>query len=91
MSTRRHWNRRRVPGVSIEDITSCGAGRPSGVNIKKATFLAEVVRTLGITGANVIGESIEELGEEIAPVDFLLARALGEFEVFLKVGCIRGG
>jgi 16S rRNA G527 N7-methylase RsmG len=26
----------------------------------------------------------EELGEEIAPVDFLLARALGEFEVFLK-------
>jgi len=53
-------------------------------NIKKATFLAEVVRALGITGANVMVSRYEELGEEIAPVDFLLVRALGEFEVFLK-------
>jgi 16S rRNA G527 N7-methylase RsmG len=53
-------------------------------NIKKATFLAEVVRALGITGANVLVSRYEELGEEIAPVDFLLARALGEFDVFLK-------
>jgi len=53
-------------------------------NIKKATFLAEVVRALGITGANVLVSRYEELGEEIAPIDFLLARALGEFEVFLK-------
>ncbi len=53
-------------------------------NIKKATFLAEVVRALGITGANVLVSRYEELGEEIAPVDFLLARALGEFEVFLN-------
>jgi len=53
-------------------------------NIKKATFLAEVVRALGITGANVMVSRYEELGEEIAPIDFLMARALGEFEVFLK-------
>jgi 16S rRNA (guanine527-N7)-methyltransferase len=53
-------------------------------NIKKATFLAEVVRALGITGANVLVSRYEELGEEIAPIDFLLARALGEFDVFLK-------
>jgi 16S rRNA (guanine527-N7)-methyltransferase len=53
-------------------------------NIKKATFLAEVVRALGITGANVLVSRYEELGEEIAPIDFLLARALGEFEMFLK-------
>jgi 16S rRNA (guanine527-N7)-methyltransferase len=53
-------------------------------NIKKATFLAEVVRALKITGANVLVSRYEELGEEIAPVDFLLARALGEFEAFLK-------
>jgi 16S rRNA (guanine527-N7)-methyltransferase len=53
-------------------------------NIKKATFLAEVVRALGITGANVMVSRYEELGEEIAPIDYLLARALGEFEVFLK-------
>jgi 16S rRNA (guanine527-N7)-methyltransferase len=53
-------------------------------NIKKATFLAEVVRALGVTGANVLVSRYEELGDEIAPVDFLLARALGEFEIFLK-------
>jgi 16S rRNA (guanine527-N7)-methyltransferase len=53
-------------------------------NIKKATFLAEVVRALKITGANVLVSRYQELGEEIAPVDFLLARALGEFEVFLR-------
>src|SRR6202030_1720317 len=53
-------------------------------NIKKATFLAEVVRALRIAGANVMVSRYEELGEEIAPVDFLLARALGEFGVFLK-------
>jgi len=53
-------------------------------NVKKATFLAEVVRALGITGANVLVSRYEELGEEIAPIDFLLARALGEFEAFLK-------
>jgi len=53
-------------------------------NVKKATFMAEVVRALGIRGANVLVSRYEELGEEIAPVDFLLARALGEFEVFLK-------
>ena len=53
-------------------------------NIKKATFLAEVVRTLGIKRANVLVSRYEELGDEIAPVDFLMARALGEFDVFLK-------
>jgi 16S rRNA (guanine527-N7)-methyltransferase len=53
-------------------------------NIKKATFLAEVVRALGISGANVLVSRYEELGDEIAPIDFLLARALGEFEVLLK-------
>jgi 16S rRNA (guanine527-N7)-methyltransferase len=53
-------------------------------SVKKATFMAEVVRALGIRGANVLVSRYEELGEELAPVDFLLARALGEFEVFLK-------
>jgi 16S rRNA (guanine527-N7)-methyltransferase len=53
-------------------------------NVKKATFMAEVVRALGIRGATVLVSRYEALGEEIAPVDFLLARALGEFEVFLK-------
>jgi 16S rRNA (guanine(527)-N(7))-methyltransferase RsmG len=53
-------------------------------NIKKATFLSEVIRVLGFTGATVLARRYEELGKEIAPVDYILARALGEFDGFLK-------
>lgn len=52
-------------------------------NLKKATFLAEVIRTLGLRGTQVLVGRYEELGEEIAPLDFACARALGEFPAFL--------
>jgi 16S rRNA (guanine527-N7)-methyltransferase len=52
-------------------------------NLKKATFLLEVIRELGLTDAQVLVRRYEELGEEIAPLDFLCARALGEFPAFL--------
>jgi len=52
-------------------------------NVKKATFLAEVVRELGLTDARVLVSQYEELGEEIAPLDFACSRALGEFDRFL--------
>ena len=52
-------------------------------NVKKATFLAEVVRELGLTDTRVLVSSYEELGEEIAPLDFVCSRALGEFDKFL--------
>ena len=52
-------------------------------NIKKATFLAEVIRTLGLKDAQVLVRRYEELGEEIAPLDFACARALGEYPAFL--------
>jgi len=52
-------------------------------NIKKATFLAEVIRDLGLTGAMVLVSRFEELGEEVAPLDFVCSRALGEFSKFL--------
>jgi 16S rRNA (guanine527-N7)-methyltransferase len=52
-------------------------------NLKKATFLAEVIRELGLRGAQVLVRRYEELGEEIAPVDYVCARALGEFSSFL--------
>ena len=52
-------------------------------NIKKATFLAEVIRTLGLKDAQVLVRRYEELGEEIAPLDFVCARALGEFATLL--------
>jgi 16S rRNA (guanine527-N7)-methyltransferase len=52
-------------------------------NVKKATFLAEVVRELGLSGAKVLVSRYEELGEEVAPLDVVCSRALGEFGSFL--------
>jgi 16S rRNA (guanine527-N7)-methyltransferase len=52
-------------------------------NLKKATFLAEIIRELELTDTQVLVRRYEELGEEIAPLDFLCARALGEFPSFL--------
>jgi len=53
-------------------------------NLKKATFLAEVIRELGLTDAQVLVRRYEELGEEIAPLDFVCSRALGEYGGFLE-------
>ena len=52
-------------------------------NLKKASFLAEVIRVLGLRDAQVLVRRYEELGEEIAPLDFACARALGEYPAFL--------
>src|SRR5712664_4581230 len=53
-------------------------------NIKKVTFLAEVIRELGVKGAQVLARRYEELGEEVAPLDYVCSRALGEFPAFLE-------
>jgi 16S rRNA (guanine527-N7)-methyltransferase len=53
-------------------------------NVKKATFLAEVVRELGLGDARVLVSRYEELGEEVTPLDFVCSRALGEFDRFLS-------
>jgi 16S rRNA (guanine527-N7)-methyltransferase len=52
-------------------------------NVKKATFLAEVIRELGLTDTKVLVNRFEELGEEVAPLDFVCSRALGDFARFL--------
>lgn len=48
-------------------------------NIKKATFLAEVVRDLGLSEIRVLVSRYEELSEEVAPLDVVCARAVGEY------------
>ncbi len=53
-------------------------------NVKKATFLAEVIRELGLQDARVLVSRYEELAEEVAPLDFVCSRALGEFAPFLE-------
>lgn len=52
-------------------------------NIKKVTFLAEVIRKLGLRDAQVLVRRYQELGEEVAPLDYVCSRALGEFPAFL--------
>ena len=52
-------------------------------NVKKATFLAEVIRELGLTDARVLVSRYEELAEEVAPLDMICSRALGDFSNFL--------
>jgi 16S rRNA (guanine527-N7)-methyltransferase len=53
-------------------------------NIKKGTFLAEIVRDLDLGNARVLISRYEELDEELAPLDFVCSRAVGEFGPFLK-------
>jgi 16S rRNA (guanine527-N7)-methyltransferase len=53
-------------------------------NIKKGTFLAEVIRELGLNNARVLISRYEELGEELAPLDYVCSRAVGEFGPFLE-------
>jgi 16S rRNA (guanine527-N7)-methyltransferase len=53
-------------------------------NVKKATFLTEVVRELGLTAVRVLVSRYEELSEEVAPLDIVCSRALGDFGPFLE-------
>jgi 16S rRNA (guanine(527)-N(7))-methyltransferase RsmG len=53
-------------------------------NVKKATFLAEVVRELALPEARVLVSRYEELDEEVTPLDVVCSRAVGEFAHFLK-------
>jgi 16S rRNA (guanine527-N7)-methyltransferase len=53
-------------------------------NVKKATFLAEVIRDMRLEGTRVLVSRYEELSEELAPLDFVCCRAVGEFAAFLR-------
>jgi len=63
------------PGIQLFLIES---------NLKKATFMAEVIRELGLADTQVLVRRYEELGEELAPLDFVCSKALGEFRPLLK-------
>jgi 16S rRNA (guanine527-N7)-methyltransferase len=53
-------------------------------NIKKGTFLAEVIRELELRNAKVLIRRYEELSEDLAPLDYVCSRAVGEFGSFLE-------
>jgi 16S rRNA (guanine527-N7)-methyltransferase len=52
-------------------------------SIKKATFLAEISRDLELTDVRVLVNRFEDVGEDVAPLDYACSRALGEFKPFL--------
>lgn len=52
-------------------------------NAKKATFIAEVIRNIDLSGVRVLVSRYEELSEELTPLDFVCSRAVGEYEPFL--------
>lgn len=56
-------------------------------NMKKATFLAEVLRNIELPSTRVLVSRYEELGEEIVPLDFVCSRAVGDFGPFLTWAC----
>jgi len=53
-------------------------------NTKKATFLAEVVRTIKLDHVTVFRGRMEDLGADIAPFDFVTARAFGQHDKLLR-------
>jgi len=53
-------------------------------NMKKATFLTEVLRNIELPDTRVLVSRYEDLGEELAPLDFVCSRAVGEFGPFLS-------
>lgn len=59
-------------------------------NIKKGTFLAEVLRELELVNARVLINRYEELSEDLAPLDYVCSRAVGEFGPFLKWAASEG-
>jgi 16S rRNA (guanine527-N7)-methyltransferase len=72
-----------VPGLALKIIRPKLQVFLIESNVKKATFLAEVVRELELADTRVLVSRYEELGEEITPLDFACSRALGEFDKFL--------
>jgi 16S rRNA (guanine527-N7)-methyltransferase len=53
-------------------------------NQKKATFLAEVVRTLQLRQTDIFRGRMEDFPESSAPFDFIISRALGIHQEFIK-------
>lgn len=59
-------------------------------NIKRATFLTEVVRELRLSSVRVLVSRYEDLNEEVAPVDYVCVRALGGYGELLNWAASRG-
>lgn len=53
-------------------------------NAKKTAFLSEVLRTLGLNRVKVLRSRMQEIGLDLRNLDFVTARALGNYEELLR-------
>jgi 16S rRNA (guanine527-N7)-methyltransferase len=53
-------------------------------NTKKATFLSECIRELGLVGAEVVRSRFEDLDKRALDFNFITARALGGYEGLIE-------
>src|SRR6476646_2253957 len=66
------------PGIALKIIRTDLQVFLVESNVKKATFLAEVIREIRLSETRVLVNRFEELGEEVAPLDVVCSRALGD-------------
>jgi 16S rRNA G527 N7-methylase RsmG len=52
--------------------------------MKKATFLSECIRELGLVGAEVVRSRFEDLDKRALDFNFITARALGGYEGLIE-------
>jgi len=64
-----------LPGLELTLIES---------NQRKASFLAEVVRALGLSGVRIRAERVADVAWEGPGADFVTSRALGSYEELLE-------
>jgi 16S rRNA (guanine527-N7)-methyltransferase len=53
-------------------------------NARKAAFLSEVTRILGLAGVSIINKRVEEIDSLAGSLDFVVARALGSIPTLLN-------
>lgn len=53
-------------------------------NVKKAAFLSDLVRELRLDGVHVARSRFDDVPDSVFPVDFITARALGQYEELLR-------
>jgi 16S rRNA (guanine527-N7)-methyltransferase len=75
------------PGLALKLVLPDWQVQLLEPNVKKATFLAEVVRTLGLAGVSILsermGKSAVVTGRSVSSVDVITARALGDYDQLL--------
>lgn len=72
------------PGIPVRMVSELIELTLVEPNAKKAAFLAEVIRRLEITRVKIIRCRMEDAPKEMKELDFVVSRALGNYEELLE-------